>query len=112
MYLHRDFYLKALISQNHIFFGFEVFSSLDFLSKSFETWNIPSLGVIEQPLCGVFRKKNCTFFPKHEAQSSRYSCKQQTLHDTLIRWPDGTYTYLYHLSDDTKHDSVLSSCIL
>ena len=57
---------------------------------------------------------NISLTPKLEVQSSHYSGKQHTLHDTLIHYPgtEDTYKYIYHLSDDTNHDSVMSCTII
>ena len=56
---------------------------------------------------------NINLVPKKETQSAHYSGKQQTLHDLLIRKPGSdVYTYVYHLSDDTIHDSVFTKKVL
>ena len=48
--------------------------------------------------------------PKFETQSNHFSWRQQTLNCTIKQ--DGIIEYLYHLSDDTNHDSVLTLTIL
>ena len=51
--------------------------------------------------------------PKTEAQSAHYSGKQPTLHDCLICEPKTKkYTYVYHLSNDTNHDSAMTNTII
>ena len=51
---------------------------------------------------------------KKQVQSVHFSGKQQTLYDTLIRSPntDDKFLYLYYLSDDTTHDSVMTTRII
>ena len=57
--------------------------------------------------------QNIAFTPKFEVQSSHFSGKQHTLHCTIIKDPkDGKVRYLYHLSEDTNHDSVMTFSIL
>ena len=57
--------------------------------------------------------QNIAFTPKFEVQSSHFSGKQHTLHCTIIKDPkDGKVSYLYHLSEDTNHDSVMIFSIL
>ena len=55
--------------------------------------------------------QNIKLTEKRQAQSAHFSGKQQTLHDSLILH-DNTYTYIYHLSDDTNHDSVMTLKII
>ena len=56
---------------------------------------------------------NISLTPKREAQSVHYSGKQHTLHDSLIRNPETrNYIYVYHISDDTIHDSVMTTKII
>ena len=45
-------------------------------------------------------------------QSSYYSGKQHTLHDGLIQQPNGVRKYIFHLSDDTTHDSFMTDVIV
>ena len=57
--------------------------------------------------------QNLAFKEKKQAQSANYSGVQQTLHNTLIQEPfGGKRRYVYHLSDDTNHDSILTFNIL
>ena len=56
---------------------------------------------------------NIKLTEKNQIQSAHYSGKQQTLHDVLIRQPSTNVNkYVYHLSDDTNHDSVMTRKIL
>ena len=46
-------------------------------------------------------------------QSAHFSGKQYTLHNTVLQAPkNGKHTYIYHLSDDTNHDSVMTFSII
>ena len=55
--------------------------------------------------------QNIKLTEKNQTQSAHFSGKQQTLHDTLIHH-NGVNRYIYHLSDDTNHDSVMTTEIL
>ena len=55
---------------------------------------------------------NIKLTEKNQAQSSHYSGRQQTCHDTLVQYPGKQYKYIYHLSNDTNHDSVMTSTIV
>ena len=55
--------------------------------------------------------QNIKLVEKDQVQSAHFSGKQQTLHDTLIVC-NGKNKYVYHLSDDTNHDSVMTKEIL
>ena len=55
---------------------------------------------------------NIKLTEKNQAQSSHYSGRQQTLHDILIQYPDKRYQYVYHISDDTNHDSVMTTQVI
>ena len=56
---------------------------------------------------------NIKLTEKNQIQSAHYSGKQQTLHDVLIRQPSTNVNkYVYRLSDDTNHDSVMTRKIL
>ena len=55
--------------------------------------------------------QNIKLVEKNQSQSAHFSGKQQTLHDTLIVHK-GVKKYIYHLSDDTNHDSVMTMEIL
>ena len=56
--------------------------------------------------------QNIQLTPKNNVQSAYYSGKQHTLHDALIQKPNGECIYVYHLSDDTNHDSVMTDVII
>ena len=51
--------------------------------------------------------QNIKLTEKKQSQSAHFSGKQQTLHDSLILH-DNAYHYVYHISDDTNHDSVMT----
>ena len=55
--------------------------------------------------------QNIKLTEKNQAQSAHFSGKQQTLHDSLINY-QGCNLYAYHLSDDTNHDSIMTTEIL
>ena len=54
---------------------------------------------------------NIEFTEKIQAQSAHYSGRQQTCHCSLIEGPTGKM-YVYHLSDDTNHDSIMTFTII
>ena len=55
--------------------------------------------------------QNIKLVEKNQTQSAHFSGKQQTLHDLLIAH-NGHNVYVYHLSDDTNHDNVMTTEIL
>ena len=55
--------------------------------------------------------QNIKLVEKDQVQSAHFSGKQQTLHDTLISYK-GTNQYVYHLSNDTNHDSGMATEIV
>ena len=57
--------------------------------------------------------QNIAFKEKRQLQSAHFSGRQYTLHNTSIQAPKyGERKYVYHLSDETNHDSVLTFCII
>ena len=57
--------------------------------------------------------QNIAFTEKKQVQSAHFSGRQHTLHNTVIQSPnEGESVYIYHLSDDTNHDSVLTFSII
>ena len=56
--------------------------------------------------------QNINFVEKKQVQSANYSGKQHTLHNAVIFTPNGEVTYIYYLSDNTNHDSVLTFTVL
>ena len=54
---------------------------------------------------------NIKLTERDQVQSAHFSGRQQTLHDSLID-DQGKHTYIYHLSDDTTHDSVMTKRII
>ena len=67
---------------------------------------------IDQPVIWMDYSMNVKLTEKNQVQSAHFSGRQQTLHDSLIQEQHGKYTYIYHLSDDTNHDSVMTSRII
>ena len=55
--------------------------------------------------------ENINSKPKYEAQSAHFSGRQHTLHCSVMQ-KNGDFNYIYHLSNDTNHDSVLTMKIL
>ena len=74
-------------------------------------WN-RYLGSVNQPIIWMDYSMNIKLTEKNQAQSAHYSGRQQTLHDSLIQQPDGSFFFIYHLSDDTNHDSVMTGKII
>ena len=66
----------------------------------------------KNPILWLDYSQNIKLTPRTDVQSAYYSGKQQTLHDGLIQMPDGSLKYIYHLSDDTHHDSVMIDQII
>ena len=54
---------------------------------------------------------NIDLTEKFQAQSSHYSGAQQTLHCIIIEG-EGVLKYVYHLPDDTNHDSIMTFTII
>ena len=55
---------------------------------------------------------NIKLTEKQQAQSAHFSGKQQTLHDSLIQYPNKHFHYIYHISNDTNHDSVMTTQVV
>ena len=55
--------------------------------------------------------ENVKLHPKHEVHEAHYSGREHTLHCSIVE-KDGSWKFVYHLSDDTNHDSVLTGTIL
>ena len=55
--------------------------------------------------------QNIKLTEKNQVKSGHFSGKKQTLHDSLIQ-NKGHHHYVYHLSNDTNHDSVMTKAIL
>ena len=57
--------------------------------------------------------QNINFTEKRQVQSAHFSGRQHTLHSTVLQAPkNGKHTYIYQLSDDTNHDSVMTFSII
>ena len=54
---------------------------------------------------------NIKLTEKNQVQSAHFSGKQQTFHDSLIQ-NKGHHHYVYHFSNNTNHDSVMTEAIL
>ena len=54
--------------------------------------------------------QNLTLRPKDEVQSANFSGKQFTLHCAIVERAE--FRYHYHISDDTKHDSVFVDYVI
>ena len=52
--------------------------------------------------------------PEHTSfrPNQHISGKQQILHNAIIRSPNSDRTYVYHVSNDTNHDAILTFAIL
>ena len=55
---------------------------------------------------------NIDMTQKVQAQSSHYSGAQQTCHCIIIKNNYAMTHYVYHISDDTNHDSVMTFTII
>ena len=73
-------------------------------------WEKYASGTTE-PIVWMDYSMNIKLTEKNQVQRAHFSGRQQTLHDSLIQSGTGN-TYIYHLSDDTNHDSVMSSIII
>ena len=59
--------------------------------------------------------ENIVLRPKNEVQLAHFSGKQQTLHCTVLEnciSSASPHSYMYHLSDDTHHGSILTFYIM
>ena len=56
--------------------------------------------------------QNIAFTEKKQVQVAHFSGKQHTLHNTVIQSPNDEKVYLYHLSYDVNHNSVLTFYII
>ena len=70
------------------------------------------LNEINTPVVWMDYSQNVKLTEKNQAQSANFSGRQQTLHDSLIQFPGDEFLYIYHLSDDTNHDSVMTQEII
>ena len=67
------------------------------------------------PILHFDSNKNIKFNPKHEAQNANFSGRQHTLHcGVLLDNENGIVTnqFVFHLSDNTTHDSVINLSII
>ena len=67
--------------------------------------------ILTQPYIHLDYSENIGLKPKHEVQAMHFSGKEQTLHCTVLKCPDEN-KFIYHLSDDTIHDSTMTSFVL
>ena len=56
--------------------------------------------------------QNIKLTEKNQVQSAHFSGRQHTLHNTVLRSPNGGIKYIYHLSDDTNHDVTMTFYII
>ena len=64
--------------------------------------------------CNIFTidySENINLKPKQEAQSAHFSGCQHTLH-CCVHQGGGKINYIYHLSDDTNHDNVMTATVI
>ena len=64
------------------------------------------------PVTWIDYSVNVKLTEKQQAQSVHFSGKQQTLHDSLIQYPNKHFHYIYHISNDTNHDSVMTTQVV
>ena len=66
------------------------------------------------PILHVDYSENIKLAPKNEVQTAHFSGKQQTLHCTVHFKSNAEkdHEFIYHLSDDTTHDSVMTIAII
>ena len=55
---------------------------------------------------------NLTQLFKEELQSSHFNKNQYSLHCTVKHCTDGSHIYIYHFSDDKKHDFAYLSAVV
>ena len=55
--------------------------------------------------------QNIKLVEKKQVQRAHFSGHQHTLHDSLIQ-NGNEYMYIYHISDDTNHDSIMTNEII
>ena len=73
--------------------------------------------IINHHVLWIDSSMNIKLVEKNHVQSAHYSGRQQTLHDiskrSIMERPFiYIYIYIYHLSDDTKYDSVMTKEII
>ena len=56
--------------------------------------------------------QNIAFNEEKQVESAHFSGGQHNLHNTIIQSPGGKILYIYHLSDDTSHDSIMTFPII
>jgi hypothetical protein len=69
------------------------------------------VGKLEQPYLHLDYSQNIALKPKSECQSEHFSGKEQTLHCAVLAYPTRN-NYIYHLSDDTIHDAIMTFYVL
>ena len=63
------------------------------------------------PVLTLGYSENIALKPKFEVQAAHFSGRQHTLHCCVME-SDGVNNYVYHLSDDTTHDNIMTFSIL
>ena len=66
----------------------------------------------EDPILTLDYSQNISLKPKYEVQAAHFSGRQNTLHCAYIQHKGEDTNYIYHLTGDTNHDSVLSMAII
>ena len=66
------------------------------------------------PIIHIDYSENEKLVPKNEVQSAHFSGRQHTLHCCVLynNIKDGDHEFVYHLSDDTTHDAVMTFQII
>ena len=64
------------------------------------------------PIIWMDYSMNLKLTEKNQVPSAHFSGKQQTFHDAFIQRKGVPNNYIYHLSDDINHDSVMTHKIL
>ena len=66
------------------------------------------------PIIHIDYSENIKLTPKNEVQSSHFSGRQHTLHCCVLfnSNEEGDHKFIYHLSNDTNHDSIMTGSIL
>ena len=67
---------------------------------------------LRDPVMHLDYSQNIKLVEKNQVQSAHFSGRQQTLHDSLIQQENVSNTYIYHLSDDTNHDNIMTRQII
>ena len=66
------------------------------------------------PILHIDYSENIKLTPKNEVQTAHFSGRQHTLHCCVLYKSNnkGDHEFVYHLSDDTNHDSIMTTSVL